>query len=42
MSILMAAAGAAQGFDVEAATRAYLATVQGSARAHSNADFEGG
>src|SRR5215213_3954129 len=42
MSILLAAASAAQGFDVEAATRAYLATLQGAARAKSDAYFEGG
>jgi len=42
MSILLAAAGAAQGFDVEAATRAYLDTLQGAARAKSDAYFEGG
>ncbi len=42
MSILLAAASAAQGFDVEAATRAYLDTVQGPARAQSDAYFEGG
>jgi len=39
----MAAAGAAGGgFDVEAATRAYLATLQGAARAKSDSYFEGG
>lgn len=42
MSILMAAASAAQGFDVDAATRAYLDTLQGAARAKSDAYFEGG
>ena len=42
MSILMAAASAAQGFDVEAATRAYLDTLQGAARAKSDSYFEGG
>jgi STE24 endopeptidase len=42
MSILLAAASAAQGFDVEAATRAYLSTLQGAARAKSDAYFEGG
>ena len=31
-----------QGFDAEAATRAYLATVNGAARAKSDAYFEGG
>jgi STE24 endopeptidase len=39
----MAAAGsAAGGFDVEAATRAYLATLQSAARAKSDSYFEGG
>ena len=42
MSILLAAAATAQGFDVEAATRAYLDTLQGAARAKSDAYFEGG
>jgi STE24 endopeptidase len=42
MSMLLAAASAAQGFDVEAATRAYLVTLQGAARAKSDAYFEGG
>ena len=42
MSILLAAASAAQGFDVEVATRAYLDTLQGAARAKSDAYFEGG
>jgi STE24 endopeptidase len=42
MSILLAAASAAHGFDVEAATRAYLDTLQGAARAKSDAYFEGG
>ena len=42
MSILLAAASAANGFDVEAATRAYLSTLQGAARAKSDAYFEGG
>ena len=42
MSILLAAASAAQGFDVDAATRAYLDTLQGAARAKSDAYFEGG
>lgn len=36
------AAAAAAGFDVEAATRAYLDTLQGAARARSDAYFEGG
>lgn len=35
-------AAAANGFDVEAATRAYLDTLQGPARAQSDAYFEGG
>ncbi|MEA3060968.1 MAG: endopeptidase [Sphingomonadales bacterium] len=40
---IMAAAGAAPGaFDVEAATRAYLGTLEGAARAKSDAYFEGG
>jgi STE24 endopeptidase len=40
---LIAAAGAAPGhFDVETATRAYLDTLQGPARAKSDAYFEGG
>jgi STE24 endopeptidase len=40
---MIAAAGAAPGaFDVEAATRAYLDTLQGAARAKSDAYFEGG
>jgi len=37
-----AAAGAAPAFDPEAATRAYLATLQGAARAKSDAYFESG
>ena len=36
------ALGAAQGFDVDAATRAYLDSLQGAARARSDAYFEGG
>lgn len=36
------AAAATAGFDVEAATRAYLDTLQGPARAKSDAYFEGG
>jgi STE24 endopeptidase len=40
--IQAAAAGAAPTFDPEAATRAYLATLQGAARAKSDAYFEGG
>lgn len=42
MSILLAGASAVQAFDVEAATRAYLETVQGPARDRSDAYFEGG
>jgi len=42
MSILLAAASVAQGFDIEAATRAYLDTLQGAARAKSDSYFEGG
>jgi STE24 endopeptidase len=42
IDILAAAAGNAQGFDVEAATRAYLSTLQGAARAKSDSYFEGG
>ena len=42
MSMMLAAVSAAQGFDVEAATRAYLDTLQGAARAKSDAYFEGG
>jgi STE24 endopeptidase len=40
--IIAAAAAPASGFDVEAATRAYLDTLQGAARARSDAYFEGG
>ena len=39
---MMTAAAAAANFDVEAATRAYIDTLQGSARAKSDAYFEGG
>lgn len=39
---VLAAAVANPGFDVEAATRAYLDTLQGPARAQSDAYFEGG
>lgn len=44
IDILAAAAGAVSsaGFDVETATRAYLDTLQGPARAKSDAYFEGG
>lgn len=41
-SLLLAAASAVHGFDVDAATRAYLDTLQGAARAKSDAYFEGG
>jgi STE24 endopeptidase len=41
MSILLTAAAAAA-FDPDAATRAYLATLNGAARARSDAYFEGG
>ena len=41
-TIMLAAAAAAPGFDAEAATRAYLATLDGAARARSDAYFEGG
>jgi STE24 endopeptidase len=40
--ILAVAAAAPGGFDVEAATRAYLDTLQGAARERSNDYFEGG
>ena len=39
---MMSAAAAAASFDVETATRAYLDTLQGPARAKSDAYFEGG
>lgn len=42
MTISSMLAAAATGFDVDAATRAYLALVQGPARARSDAYFEGG
>jgi STE24 endopeptidase len=42
MDIFAAAAAAAPSFDPEAATRAYLDTLQGAARAKSDAYFEGG
>lgn len=42
IDILAAASAAAQGFDVEAATQAYMNMVQGAARAKSDAYFEGG
>ena len=40
--ILTASAAAAGGFDVEAATRAYLDTLHGAARERSDSYFEGG
>ncbi|TMJ14382.1 MAG: M48 family peptidase, partial [Alphaproteobacteria bacterium] len=40
--MLTLAASAAAGFDPEAATRAYLGTLNGAARAKSDAYFEGG
>ena len=42
MSLLLASVAAAQGFDPDIATRAYLDTLQGAARARSDAYFEGG
>jgi STE24 endopeptidase len=42
IDLLAATAAAAQSFDAEAATRAYLETLQGAARARSDAYFEGG
>ena len=39
---MMSAAAAAASFDVETATRAYLDSLQGPARAKSDAYFEGG
>ncbi len=42
IDMLAAAAATAQGFDVDAATRAYLDTLQGAARAKSDPYFEGG
>ena len=42
ISIIQAAVAAAPPFDAEAATRAYLATLNGAARAKSDAYFEGG
>ena len=42
ISIIQAAVTAAPPFDAEAATRAYLATLNGAARAKSDAYFEGG
>ena len=40
--MMLAAASAAPAFDAEAATQAYLSTLQGAARAKSDAYFEGG
>lgn len=42
MNLLLASVAAAQGFDPELATRAYLDSLQGAARERSNAYFEGG
>ena len=42
ITIIQAAATAVPPFDAEAATRAYLATLNGAARARSDAYFEGG
>ena len=42
MDLLLASAAAAQGFDPELATRAYLDSLQGAARDRSDAYFEGG
>jgi len=42
LTVIQAAAAAAPGFDAESATRAYLATLDGAARAKSDAYFEGG
>ncbi len=42
ITIIQAAVTAAPPFDAEAATRAYLATLNGAARAKSDAYFEGG
>jgi len=42
LALLAPPAGAATGFDVDAATQAYLATLGGAARARSDAYFEGG
>ena len=41
-SMMLAAASAAPAFDAESATQAYLSTLQGAARAKSDAYFEGG
>jgi len=42
LSLVLAAATTPAGFDVNAATRAYMGMVQGAARARSDAYFEGG
>ena len=42
LTMMQAAASAAPAFDAESATRAYLATLSGAARAKSDAYFEGG
>ena len=42
MSLLLASVSAAQSFDVDLATRAYLDSLQGAARARSDNYFEGG
>lgn len=42
MTIIATLAAATAGFDVDAATKAYLGMVQGAARARSDAYFEGG
>ena len=42
LSVIQAAAAAAPVFDADTATRAYLATLNGAARAKSDAYFEGG
>lgn len=42
LDLFAAVSSAAQAFDVEAATRAYTDTLQGAARAKSDAYFEGG
>ena len=42
LTMMLGAAAAAPAFDAEAATRAYLATLDGAARARSDAYFEGG
>ena len=42
LTVIQAAASAAPAFDADTATRAYLATLNGAARAKSDAYFEGG